>query len=303
MPRELRATSQQARLIEESTGYPLLQPVIHDDPQSQANRRAVLSKMAPIIEEIDRRKAEDTAKWEYETGCRVERSRSGKYRYISIETNTKLGSEEYKRRYMGVINRESSLRLSKARQWQEKLLASSNSQDFEPLPMDAPLVTDASSDMEDDTFSTCQELDLDLNDILDSSRDKANDDNRMDLCDVSASMDLGEHDCSMASHSREAPLPESRTGWLEKSDDSTDKEDLEQELAFEPPRTTNCTKTVPKSVTPTELEILPFPDREEESSDPDIAKAERVLWSRIDSALQEYSEEVLRIRKSRQLAK
>ena len=298
MPRDLRATSKQARLIEASTGYPLLQPIIHDDPQSQANRRAVLSKMSPIIEEIDRRRAEDTAKWEYETGCRVERSKSGKYRYVSIETNTKVGSQEYKRRYMGVINRESSLRLSKAQQWKEKLLASHESQgDFEPLPMDAPLVTDGSSDLEDDTFSTSQELDLDLNDILEPSRDKVNEDNRMDICDVSASIDMGEHDCGIDSHSRTIPQSESTNS---KFDDMADKYDIEQELAFQPPRTTNHTKTVPKSVTPTELEILPLPDREEESSDPDIAKAERLLWGRIDSALQEYSEEVLRIRKSRQ---
>lgn len=302
MPRDLRATSQQARLIEESTGYPLLQPVIHDDPQSHANRRAVLSKMAPIIEEIDRRRAEDTAKWEYETGCRVERSKSGKYRYISLETNTKVGSQEYKRRYMGVISRESSLRLFKARQWKEKLLASNDSQeDFEPLPMDAPLVTDASSDMEDDTFSTTHELDLDLNDILESSRDTFNEDNHMEICDVSASLDMGENDSSMYSHSRTDRMSQSMGGCTkEMFDDAADKDDLEQELAFQPPPTTNHTKTVPKSVTPTELEILPLPDREEASSDPDVARAERLLWSRIDSALQEYSEEVLRIRKSRQ---
>ena len=47
------------------------------------------------------------------------------------------------------------------------------------------------------------------------------------------------------------------------------------------------------------MELLPFPDRDEESKDPDIARAERRLWGRIDAALQDYSHEVMMIMNSR----
>lgn len=298
IPRDQRASCQQARVIEESTGYPLLQPIIEDDPQSHAHRRSVLSKMAPIIEEIDKRKADDTAKWEYETGCRVERSKSGKYRYISMQTNNKVGSQEYKRRYMGVIQRESSLRFAKAQQWMEKLHASSKAEDdFEPLPMDAPLVTDSSSDMEDDSFTTTQELDLDLREVLPSSENST--DTSMEICDASVSMDLGEQELRINLESTLDSKAGGRSLKEDVADDDDDKEDIEQELAFQPPLTTHQTKMVPKSVTPTELEMLALPDRDEKSDDPEIAKAEQLLWSRIDEALHEYSQEVLRIQNSR----
>ncbi len=296
--RDERDTCQIARAIEETTGYPLVRPTIQEDTQSQAHRRSVLSKMAPIIEEIDKRKVQDTAKWEYETGCRVERSKSGKYRYIAMQTNTKVGSQEYKHRYMGVIKRESSLRLAKAQQWMEKLLSCSKlKDDFEPLPMDAPIVTDSSSDMEDDSFAATQELDLDLNEILQTSEQNQN--TSMDICDVSVSMDLGEHEVQPYWESTSDKKLEARRP--KKDDGDEDKDELEKELSLQPPTTTTTEeiKMVPKSVTPTELELLPFPDRDEESKNPEIAKAERLLWSRIDAALQDYSEEVLRIQSTR----
>ena len=44
-----------------------------------------------------------------------------------------------------------------------------------------------------------------------------------------------------------------------------------------------------------ETQILPLPPRDQSSTDPDLAKAERRLWSRIDSALEDYSNEVVAI--------
>lgn len=59
---------------------------------------------------------------------------------------------------------------------------------------------------------------------------------------------------------------------------------------------TVATKT-PTSSTPARL--LPLPSRDEASSDPEIAKAERELWDKIDAALEEYSHKVLVIQESR----
>jgi hypothetical protein len=57
-----------------------------------------------------------------------------------------------------------------------------------------------------------------------------------------------------------------------------------------------ATKT-PTSSTPARL--LPLPSRDEASSDPEIAEAERELWDKIDAALEEYSHKVLMIQENR----
>jgi hypothetical protein len=329
VPREKRSNCKEASAIEETTGYPLVTPELNNDhPLSHANRRSVLQKMAPIIEEIDKRKAEDIAKWEYETECRVERStKSGKYRYISIQTNTKVGSQEYKRRYMGVLAREASLRLAKANEWKDKLKATPpqasgedcSKEGTKPSAVDAPLVTDSSSDMDEceNTFATTQEFDLDLNEILELDTKPSEEteqeslppgveqeqDISMDICDMSVSMDLGE-----ASDVRVEfePLARMKTDTpKEELEYSTEEDELLRDMV---PETTGrdqqeeCEKVVPKSVTPTDMELLPLPDRDEESKDPDIAQAERTLWGRIDAALQNYSHEVMMIMNSRSTA-
>jgi hypothetical protein len=48
-------------------------------------------------------------------------------------------------------------------------------------------------------------------------------------------------------------------------------------------------------------EVLPFPNREEGSDDPDIAAAEATLWAAIDVALETYALQVIRIREARRL--
>jgi hypothetical protein len=47
-----------------------------------------------------------------------------------------------------------------------------------------------------------------------------------------------------------------------------------------------------------DIPMLPLPSREVESLDPEIAKAEKRLWEKIDSALKEYSEQVIGITKA-----
>lgn len=333
VPKAQRSSSKEASAIEETTGYPLVTPDEIDHPLSLSNRRSVLQKMAPIIEEIDKRKAEDIAKWEYETECRVERSsKSGKYRYISIETNTKVGSQEYKRRYMGVLAREAPLRLAKTKEWKDKLNAPSpqacqeeaSKAGMERAAIDAPLVTDHSGDMDDEcenaSFDTTQELDLDLNEILaldtkpsDETEQESlpagaeqEEDTSMEICDMSVSMDLGEASEVRAEFQPSARMQADTPTKELRVDHANEEEDIELELVPEMTVTDQdcatkeeCAKVPPKSVTPTEMELLPFPDRDEESKDPDIARAERRLWGRIDAALQDYSHEVMMIMNSR----
>ena len=331
VPKENRSSCKEAEAIEQSTGYPLTFPENNNEhPLRLSNRRSIIQKMTPIIEEIDKRKAEEIDKWEHETECRVERSRSGKYRYISIETNTKVGSQEYKRRYMSVLEREASLRLAKANEWKDKLSATTHprqepgtkgvpsDEDLESLDYFNPLVTDYSSDTEDcdNSSARTQELDLDLNEILALDRKSSEEteqecatqrageeeETSMELCDLSVSMDLGEHSDDIRAEFQ-SPNDSSKP---EEPEDDNKEDDLDEDSILGAACTEHgeemSHRKAPKSVSPTEMDLLPFPDRDEESSDPDIAKAERKLWCRIDAALQDYSQEVMMIMNSRRAA-
>ena len=109
-PTEQRGLSFEAKTIQDATGYSLVKP----------KRRATLRSLIPIIHQMDKQKKRDTAYWEAETDCRVEKSvSSGKYRYYSLGSNSKrVRSEEYSHRYMESIWRNSQSRFEHARQWQ-----------------------------------------------------------------------------------------------------------------------------------------------------------------------------------------
>eukprot|EP00934_Nitzschia_sp_Nitz4_P007137 Nitzschia sp. Nitz4//scaffold96_size78090//75976//77667//NITZ4_005510-RA/size78090-processed-gene-0.37-mRNA-1//1//CDS//3329560621//7127//frame0 len=319
-PKDQRATSSFAKEIHSTTNYPLSQPTLESHPLSQSNKRAVIQGMGPVIKEIDRRKAEDTQKWEHETGCRVERSKSGRYRYMSISTNTKVGSQEYKRRYMAVLDREAWDRLVRANAWKEKLYRTRKVS----KPAAMPLVVhpeaqhqpeilepvDSSSDTEADTdYAITQELDLSavLDDVLPSLQQPCNNtvETSMEICDTSSSMDLG--DVNLPSEfepprSKLLDKPHAPTSPVSEKIALLPMTTAEEETTIKPtvsndvePDTFHSTKTDESDSTP----LLPFPDRESGSKDPEIARAEQKLWDRIDSALQEYSSEVISIMKSR----
>ena len=53
------------------------------------------------------------------------------------------------------------------------------------------------------------------------------------------------------------------------------------------------------NVTTQTIPLLPLPSQDSESTDPEIAAAEKRLWDKIDLALHEYSGEVMMIRNKR----
>lgn len=139
-PDSERTAAQEVETIRQITGYPLSttnptnqNAYLNEDsrPNSQAgkamllmcNRRLVYEKLGPVMAQMERRKEEDKQKWEQGTGCRVAKSnRSGKYKYYSIETNVKVGSQEYKHWYMSILDQEKPIREAKALVWMDRLL-------------------------------------------------------------------------------------------------------------------------------------------------------------------------------------
>lgn len=111
-----------------SAGIGSGQGVIGKMRQSQStvllasSRRLVMEKLGPVMADMERRKVEEKKKWEKGTGCRVMKSqRSGKYRYFCVSSNIKVSSQEYKRRYMAILDQEKPERELKALKWKESL--------------------------------------------------------------------------------------------------------------------------------------------------------------------------------------
>jgi hypothetical protein len=90
----------------------------------------ILQKIAPIIEFMDKRRVEETQFWEDKTQCRVEKSRSGKYRYYSVgsiatnNNSSKVSPQEYKNRYLAVLEGTAEERFEKAEEWKARSTSS-----------------------------------------------------------------------------------------------------------------------------------------------------------------------------------
>jgi hypothetical protein len=317
LPFEQRNSSKHAMAIQESTGYPVVNPMANkeDNPFINNNRRAILQRLSPVIDEMDRRKTKATAHWEAETNCRVEKSRSGKYRYYSLDTNTKVSSHEYTHRYMASIEDGAAGRLEQARKWKAELLV------IEPSSSDLVVIEESFGDVgmdesiSPDSFAT-QELDLDLELILamdgpveedDSKTEDVDEGDTMEICDVSVSLDMGDQSfmsIPVSSDDTEDREVQQDIVLLKtvSEEEFTEKQDA-AETPDEPRPEDSSPCASPQPSEPLEESTLPFPDRDESSSDPDIATAEQKLWDRIDVALREYSREVIVIMQKKRQSK
>lgn len=385
LSQEKRVSSKEAKIIRETTGYALLDAApdafVNYGTSSQAilaNRRLVLQKLSPVMMQMEKRKGRETRQWERDTGCRVEKSnRSGKYKYVCIQSNQKVGTQEYKRRYMWVIQGREDARKAWTRTWMNKLdetiTVEDESKEENPtafLMIDASTVEQGEPNEPPGLEAPIQDGTIFRNDYSDnearqredflppvsnlsrssSTASQRSDVDAMELCDKSESLDYGEQASALEitnviafsttsalsttmiiipDSEREGPA-EITEASSEDTDESLDSRSSSPDLmagsnvmAVDDFVAVNQTEGtvltdhlaldadyepyISAAQTPTPLyeeagatPLLPFPDRDMESVDPDIAQAERGLWDKIDLALQEYSEEVMMIMKSKQ---
>ncbi|GFH61036.1 hypothetical protein CTEN210_17512 [Chaetoceros tenuissimus] len=140
LPLHMRFKSEEAVAIETLTGYPITStmdkmnkekldngtistpiklsqrstPSSEVSPKSmnaisQQIKQSLFEKIRPLITIMENKKTQDTAQLEEATKCRVER-RKGKFRYVSLDTGTKVSSKEYERRYLQHIVEGRTLR-------------------------------------------------------------------------------------------------------------------------------------------------------------------------------------------------
>lgn len=273
LPINARANCKEIQSITELNGYVVTPPVTsidQIDPALSAHASTRLSKMdllvqmGPKLAHMDKIKIQQVQKAQCVTECYVEKKK-GRYCYYHAPTNKRIAADEYEQRYMLMLEETNKIRRS---EWTHHFAALVDT--TKPSPKASV------SEM-----GNRREPDLPSNEMV--VQDEALEES-MDVCETSMSLDMGDDD------SLDVSMDKQETGLLTQSPGSKDQ--LQETDA--PP-----SEVIDDSERGTLTPMLPFPCRDEESSDPDIAAAEQRLWASIDDALDEYSREVLEIEERR----
>lgn len=254
-----RIKSAQAARIEAITGYPLIPPSQRKDPTASVDlnwssspqhpvsdahhvdsqrRSHFMKHVAPNMQKLEKMKDQEDKEIEFRTNTRVQKVKF-KYHYYDISTGRRIPSEQYKQRYMAMLQENEALEHAKTQVW------------LAGLP-------------------TCQEIDHFATKPDEENRQKSP--QKPPMADAGEDMEVCATEPTMAT-----------------SSDPSIVADCE-ELAIQPPSASAM--ACPRA--------LPLPDKDRESSDPDIARAERKLWAAMDAALEAYSAEVLAIMKAKE---
>jgi len=301
-----------AEWVRSTTGYSLIlpDPIIdldenESDSSSDASalrrmqRRDLLARIGPAVQYLEQKKKEQTRLVEQSTGCTVEKTRGGKYRYRNAN-GVKVTSNEYKNRYLEVIEE------AKARKAME----------YQALRQELEALIDANINKVDAVevgrhFSQeklPKDIDNSEKNIESSPSNHADkrmecDDMELTFCEQEDSiMNTTHMESPIANHMGDHPVLDLKTPSSSLQNDQTEAATGMVEFVAEMNEPTGMVavqREEEASAKEIEESMLAIPDRDEESSDPEIARAERKLWHAIDTALEEYSREVIKIQARR----
>ena len=256
-------------------------------------RRELILTLGPVVERMEAKRKEDTEAARQATGCRVSRTKKGRYKYYDLDTGNEVSPEEYKRRYFAMISGNHG-----------------GDQDQSSDPAPSP---DAQAKMEEENAAVAKETDSgDTRDLQDEGPDQESSTNDMSIDEDGDDMDISlmsmqdiedvvskdaivEEACNEASNENDSLNIEPNASSTEMR--GGDEVEAEEEKVTSPaPGKPNQ----PSSSSSADF-ILPLPDRDDPDTDPQIAAAERRLWSDIDAALARYSRDVISIRAARKM--
>ena len=294
-----------------------------------SNRRRVIKKLSPLLVQLEQRKHRDAQRWEDLTQCRVSQSkRTGRYRYHDIATAIKVGSQEYKRRYIAILQQEQPIRTAKTQQWMDDLFrnVNDNSTDYTPQEVyqhpshyDAAATTDIRSQYERqqrEAFTPPQSPMKNHVGTREEGMDASGTDHFPQQIDAGPSFNsTSSSNSSMLDENSYEEIAEITEASSEDTEDNNPHEaELESRSRSPSPTTTTMVETFDNETTKKNMTMmtvaegvsqsssmlpisLPLPIQD--STDPDIAAAEKRLWAKIDRALKEYSTDVTMIENSR----
>ena len=253
-------------------------------------RRELILTLGPVVERMEAKRKEDTEAARQATGCRVSRTKKGRYKYYDLGTEEEVSPEEYKRRYFAMIrgkcegDQDQSIDTAPPPEAEEEnanVVKETNPGDTRDLQEEDP-------DQESSTH--------------DMSIDEDGDDMDISLMSMQGVEDVVSKD-AVAGDMGNGSVNENDSLNIESNASSTEMhrdeevEAEEEKIASPAPGKPN---TPPPSSSSTDF-ILPLPDRGDPDTDPQIAAAERRLWSDIDAALARYSRDVISIRAARKM--
>lgn len=254
----------------------------------RSQRRDLLARIGPAVERMEHAKKAQAQSVEQTTGCTVEKTRSGKYRYRNT-SGVKVPTDEYKTRYLVMITAH---KLEKTREYEairEELESL-----IQKTGVEAGGISPNSVEREHPTIvADNDEVDRSV-EVDWKQSDEKDDCNKSDMeLVLQEDEDTTRHESSPMSAT--TPSAKTPSPSIQPQDNMVGSQEMDEHSAEETAQQ-HATVKRPERMEDT---VIPFPDRGEESEDPDIARAERKLWHSIDAALDEYSREVLAIQSKR----
>lgn len=280
LPQEERFESEHAKAIEAASGYPMVPSFVPAGAVSEddklVRRKHIIANLATRMGTVDGCKHRDARLMESVTQCRVTKLRGGYVEYAHIPSGRLVPPQEFGARYMCMIDEVSAVRSKSWGDYFAKLSQQINAKT-------AVKVTETEESM----YS-----------VEHSSADTKADSQDDEPCV-----------CPAESGSEDDQAESSEDIEMIETTDSTSHESENEGLCAEVIYKTIDTQTQPEEATRTTPDekpvrapsptspdmLLPFPSRDQPSSDALIARAEKKLWNTIDTALATYSQEVLEI--------
>lgn len=300
LPVEKRFESQQAKAIEAASGYPLVPslvpPSAAGDADKNQRRRTIIANLPTRLRCADECKIRDAQLVQTITECRVQKLRGGHVEYTHIPTGRAVPPREFEARYLCMIDEIGAVRnkswgnyftklaqeikaqkLSNDDVAQEQDCMCSNELSSSPPPTVAPTSGNITQDEPVPAVAPPQE-ENNKNDT--SSQEEIQNMKTSDSCSHEPE---GENLCTNVIY-KTLDTTASNTAMHQPNKDATQRKNTpDKKLPRRPPSPTSPDM------------LLPFPLRNEPSSNPLIARAEQKLWNTIDDALATYSKEVLEI--------
>jgi hypothetical protein len=258
--------------------------------------------MGPQLQYMDEKKTEQIQNSQDATSCFVEKKR-GRYMYYDVSSHRPIPPDEYEQRYLLMLQ---DIHTVRSQEWAEHFQQVT----VTDIVQEQEQALDLQSIMENESESG-EESPHEMRDhVKDNYDDNAHEE--MDICETSASFVLGEEDLDLVDDSTDMKMNRNQSmsphNDSHTSRSSSKRDDEGQEIVLDEKGefralsySMDGTVSSPGGDYDNESSVLPLPSREEESSDPEFARAEQKLWSVIDDALEEYSRDILAIQTSRRM--
>ena len=291
-PGECRVNSTEAKQIESISSYPMpgkILPFMNMNNSNNNSRQDFLLKIQPIVQEMEYRKQQDVEETRVATQCEVKKnsSRGGGYCYYDVNSGKEVMPDEYKKRYAAMVRDKRKKR---------QCVRVMNGNELE----------ECSGEDE----STNQQLCSLKGRVEDKEVDPHNM-NKHNICDDYKSNEQQEGECDDSNMSMdesvnmdESMMSRDDSVLTRGEEDGDEKKhpSIDSTAAIKLPlEVSNCTSTDEVTSESSNAEENNSPDSHPllggmpTSNDPRVQAARQTLWRAIDTALANYSREILNI--------